>query len=54
LVLNKTKTNILSDSVEFKEVVEIEGIRKVAEYKYLGVRLSLDKKKMIRDAKMDI
>jgi hypothetical protein len=54
LKLNKEKTNILCDHKDFKQEKQVEGIKLVEKVKYLGLRISLNKKDILRDAKNDV
>ena len=51
LSVNKEKTNIITDIKDLKDVKEIEGIKVTNSFKYLGMKISCDRKKVVDVAK---
>ena len=45
---------MISDRPDFKEIKELEGIKKHAKAKYLGMSITCDRKTIIRDAKNQV
>lgn len=51
LILNKSKTKIISDRVELKETPSIGGVDVVDKLRYLGLDLTCDRQKLAKLAK---
>ena len=54
LHINRTKTQIITDQVEMKDVKEICGIQISDELKYLGLILSCDRVKLLKNMKQKL